>query len=471
MPGNQLEQRRSGTGASADAATAGASAPGKQTLAQDASTPQPAEAAAEAATDLAFNMKMAKAYLAKLDAGSTGATEMSDRMELRYYVGKAQEAAARCGADPRYRDALRSMFQLFIDVRPILERPRPSAKPAAAPAPAAAKPAAPAAPPPAAAAAAAIPSPDPLLPLPTTMDELRAKTGAPAPAAAQPGAPADAKTASGALPVGATMTGDHAVVTGMNGEAIQVHIKRGDEQPPRRNPDGTIELYISKDAPPEIAQSQIAKELKKIAETPRQKSGNLDELYGEAAVARGHLKQLCDGIASALGGRAVVPEALKGRERAEEKIRTDYEGENARITDLARASIEFTSFKNLKAALKLIRERAQIVREKDRFKDPADGYRDMMLNVRVANGHIVEVQLHLKAILEAKKEGHDFYEVIRKLDAKAKDENRPLTPEETAQRKRAIEEQKRLYDEAFEASEHGEDEGEGGKVGPEAKKA
>lgn len=97
------------------------------------------------------------------------------------------------------------------------------------------------------------------------------------------------------------------------------------------------------------------------------------------------------------------------------------------------------------------------VRIKDRFKAPLEGYRDVMMNVRMTNGHIVEVQLHLKAILDVKNgPGHPLYEEIRAIDARAKMENRPLTASEKEQRQALVTEMTALYDEAYENSQHQE---------------
>jgi len=79
-----------------------------------------------------------------------------------------------------------------------------------------------------------------------------------------------------------------------------------------------------------------------------------------------------------------------------------------------------------------------------------DGYRDIMMNLRMKNGHIVEVQIHLKAILDVKSgPGHALYERIRTIDAQAKHENRRLTPEEMAERQNLVAEMTILYDDAY----------------------
>ena len=185
-------------------------------------------------------------------------------------------------------------------------------------------------------------------------------------------------------------------------------------------------------------------------DTPRQGSNDLDQLYRDAAAAQQELSSLTRSIADELGGTPRIPPELKGRARAQEKIDADYGGDPSRITDLARSTIEFENPTQLRQAMERLRGSTEIVRVKDRFENPVDGYRDVMMNVRMSNGHIVEVQLHLRAILEVKNgPGHALYEQVRSIDARAQTEGRPLTPDETSRRAQLVEEMTGLYDAAF----------------------
>ena len=189
---------------------------------------------------------------------------------------------------------------------------------------------------------------------------------------------------------------------------------------------------------------------------PRQAHADLDSLYRDAAVAQRELSQVTTSVAEQLGGRPMIPDRLKGRERAQQKIDADYDGDPSRITDLARSSIEFDNPQQIRAALEQLRTRGEFVRIKDRFERPADGYRDVMINMRMSNGHIVEVQLHLKAILDVKNgPGHALYEQIRNIDAAANKEGRPLTPDESARKAQLVAQSRALYDAAFEQSQGG----------------
>ena len=185
----------------------------------------------------------------------------------------------------------------------------------------------------------------------------------------------------------------------------------------------------------------------------RQGSDNLDELYQEAQKAQEYLSQTTKEIADRLGGEPLIPTTLKGRERALEKIAADYNGDASKITDLARSSIIFENPKQIDRALDELQKKFNVVRVKNRFQKPASGYRDILLNLEMPNGHIVEMQLHLRSILEVKNGiGHELYEQIRSIQVLAKKEGRDLTPQEDKRIRDLTSQMKKLYDKAFEKS-------------------
>lgn len=183
----------------------------------------------------------------------------------------------------------------------------------------------------------------------------------------------------------------------------------------------------------------------------RQSSSDLDELYVEAAIAFEELSKITHGLANMMNGVAKVPPGLKGKERTLEKIATEYGGDAGQIMDLARSSILFDKMADLEKALAHIEGNLEVVRKKDRFASPKDGYRDILLNVKTSNGHICEMQLHLKEIHDIKEHGvgHKLYDVVRGLEAKSVAENRPLTPSEIAKIDDAKKQMKAAYDAAF----------------------
>jgi hypothetical protein len=181
-----------------------------------------------------------------------------------------------------------------------------------------------------------------------------------------------------------------------------------------------------------------------------QKLADLDALYVQAAGAQEQLSALTRGIASELGGEAMVPPTLKGRARAQEKIVADYGGDASQIVDLARSSIVFKTMNQVKAAIAAVTSRAKVTRVKDRFDKPVNGYRDVLFNLEMPNGHVVEMQLHLEGIMSIKNgEGHAIYEQARAIEAELTSAKRPPTADEVARITALNARMKNLYDDAF----------------------
>lgn len=181
----------------------------------------------------------------------------------------------------------------------------------------------------------------------------------------------------------------------------------------------------------------------------RQPTNNLDEIYKRSEEAKPELTQLLDKIATETSGQVIIP-PLKGRERTEEKIASDYNGDASKIKDVLRASIIYKNLDQVQSGLEKLQSEGNILEVKDRFAQPtSSGYRDALINVRTSNGTVAEIQLHLEPILEAKKEGHVYYEQERNIYSKAILENRDYTSEEVSQLDSLKAKQKELYDAAF----------------------
>jgi hypothetical protein len=111
--------------------------------------------------------------------------------------------------------------------------------------------------------------------------------------------------------------------------------------------------------------------------------------------------------------RPVTQKALenevKGLARIAEK-KQKYKDDYSAFTDIARSSLIFESPRALLNAKGGILQSLwgadqEVVREKNRFKEPTDdGYSDILLNVKDGkhDGHIFELQLHVKGLYDAK---------------------------------------------------------------------
>ena len=152
-------------------------------------------------------------------------------------------------------------------------------------------------------------------------------------------------------------------------------------------------------------------------------------------------------------GPVLLTAPLKGQKRADEKVRTDYGGDYSRLTDVVRASIAVDSYDDIDSVVSQLKKSGIKIakKPKDRFSKPTDvGYRDVLLNVQYPNGHIGELQLHVKPMLKGKKQAHKQYEQMRTITAKMFDEKRKtMTPEEQATYKKASDESLDIYNKAW----------------------
>lgn len=141
---------------------------------------------------------------------------------------------------------------------------------------------------------------------------------------------------------------------------------------------------------------------------------------------------------------------LKGQDRASEKVENKYGGDWSRLVDVVRASIAVDSYDELKSLVGKLKEGGLelAAAPEDRFHEPTPvGYSDVMLNVKLSNGTVGELQLHLKPMLEAKAEGHKPYEVIRSIAEKGPAEE--WSEEDRKAHDEAVTESKRIYGEAW----------------------
>lgn len=111
---------------------------------------------------------------------------------------------------------------------------------------------------------------------------------------------------------------------------------------------------------------------------------------------------------------AIIIAGIKGRDRAAEKASVD----GWHMTrDLVRGSVIVPSLDDVAGAVKAVKDAGfKVTRIKNRFHKDVGGYRDILMSVRMPSGHVAELQIHTKAMIEAKEKygGHSHYEVARK---------------------------------------------------------
>ncbi len=150
-------------------------------------------------------------------------------------------------------------------------------------------------------------------------------------------------------------------------------------------------------------------------------------LMEKAPGAQGEMARHLDRVAGKLGAR-VVPYAeitngpgirasmgtIKSARRLIEKTVTDNFGDLTEARDVVRASFAVDSPHQVETVMKQVASTFTVVRVKDRFVKPVEGYRDILMNVRMSNGLVGEIQIHAKPILRVKEgEGHHLYAQLR----------------------------------------------------------
>mmetsp|Transcript_11962 Transcript_11962/g.21192 ORF Transcript_11962/g.21192 Transcript_11962/m.21192 type:complete len:436 (-) Transcript_11962:48-1355(-) len=130
------------------------------------------------------------------------------------------------------------------------------------------------------------------------------------------------------------------------------------------------------------------------------------------------LRPFCE----AMGAREYKEGPVKSKDRVLEKTANDYGGDVRQVVDVVRSSAVFHSLHELNNAVEALADlggEIRVVRVKDRLNKPqGSGYRDVMLNLTVrsvADGLVVELQLHLRDIILLKDEEHRIYELLRTL--------------------------------------------------------
>lgn len=142
---------------------------------------------------------------------------------------------------------------------------------------------------------------------------------------------------------------------------------------------------------------------------------DMAQLYALAKLEMPGFFLLMEGIAAETKSDFKARRSLKSMDRAIDKSKEteakdgDAQGAVTGLVDIIAGSLIFDSLKGLARGYKLLKKRleksgARIVRLKNRVLDEPN-LRDILMNIRMASGFVVELQLHLKPTFDAK-QGH-----------------------------------------------------------------
>lgn len=168
----------------------------------------------------------------------------------------------------------------------------------------------------------------------------------------------------------------------------------------------------------------------KIDSTKKPKE-QLDELFAQAEQAQKDLNATIKDIYDDVGALAGKDNAYINDVKAKSASSTvrkiiDEKGPLSELLDLSRHTLVYKNpmalYANMGKLKKMLASKGiEIVRIKDRIVKPVGGYQDILLNIKMPNGHIAELQLGIEPVYQAKMNGlgHKFYENFRDLNAKS----------------------------------------------------
>ncbi|MEM9214868.1 MAG: DUF4157 domain-containing protein [Cyanobacteria bacterium P01_F01_bin.150] len=168
---------------------------------------------------------------------------------------------------------------------------------------------------------------------------------------------------------------------------------------------------------------QTARNLTKLCAVALQEYKRFGEITGELAALGGKRDEDRKAIFRAFPG-------IKGMERAAFKAVIKKGGNANLLTDILASSIVYDDIEDCWKGAEKIKDWAasnaethQVSMFKNRFKEgkqkdgelPAASYRDMLINFTMPSGNMIEIQLHVKGLLDKKSDGHKDYENQRNV--------------------------------------------------------
>lgn len=223
--------------------------------------------------------------------------------------------------------------------------------------------------------------------------------------------------------------------------------------------DSVVQAGIGKalgSVPVENAGAVVRSQLASRADVPAAAKESIAKEYEAAAAQKPKFDMQVQDIAHELGiTRApLIPEELKGVDRATAKIMGDYGGDATKIKDLTRATLVVDSPEQAMAVINSAQGKfgdlhgLRNALMPDSAPTSPAGYRDVKMNIRLGD-HTAELQVNVPEMIEAKKQAHGLYEQAEALDRILMRENREPTLAEAAQKRELRDQQRAIYDAAW----------------------
>ncbi|CAM9384613.1 unnamed protein product, partial [Ectocarpus sp. 13 AM-2016] len=180
----------------------------------------------------------------------------------------------------------------------------------------------------------------------------------------------------------------------------------------------------------------------------------LQEYLADAQEAQPHLDKLIEDVVATCGGCEGRFVGIKSPDSVMRKAER-FNGNVGKIADMARAAVVCGTPDDLERAYTVIMARLNpqdVLRVKNGFSSDwmPSGYRDVKVNP-VVNGHLCEIQLHLREFFELKDGQHTVYEWARELPVTTETDARYLFDDLSSE---TLEEMIRLAEVNWAGAEH-----------------
>lgn len=208
--------------------------------------------------------------------------------------------------------------------------------------------------------------------------------------------------------------------------------------------------------PVENAGAVVRNQLAHRNEIPQANREAIAKEYEAAAAQKPFFDKQINDIVSENGIRQkpMLPDELKGVDRATAKIMGDYNGDATKIKDLTRATIVVDTPEQAHQVLTSALDKFGNLTEMRNALHPdsqpvsPSGYRDMKMNMRVGD-HTAELQVNFPEMMAAKEQAHGYYEQQEAVRRNAKNEGRHMNAVEAKEFQRLEDKQRAIYDAAW----------------------
>lgn len=176
--------------------------------------------------------------------------------------------------------------------------------------------------------------------------------------------------------------------------------------------DGNTTLQALKD----LGEGKAIVEIKKTLLQPGVKT--INDLYSQAEEAVPFFKAFMEKWAGKTGGKVSIRPGLKDKGRVLVKAEEDKYQRVSTVKDILAGTLIFDTVQEVSAALRMIEADPSVYRIKNRYENPLkEGYRDILMNIVMPNGHVCELQLNTQTMIDVKETGvgHKIYEILRQL--------------------------------------------------------